>query len=842
MVCLTRADLIRCAAVAALLLTVLLPQAEAQQRKRIVFNDDAQMLMETPATGATAFVKTWLDKELTAVPFSTYVFLAAMPDLCTYDTKVGETYGDRYGQDFSRGWSPGIRSLRKEGTDVLKVVTEYMRKNGKEVLAAIRMSDTHHTHIGPTHPLCPQFTIDNRQFVIKQPDGRGNETALDYSYPEVREHRLKIMGEIVEDYDTDGLELNFVRWAKHFPRDKGREKASIMTEYIGQIRRLLDVTATKKNRKRMTLGVRVPESIAACWLAGVDIKTWVKRGWIDYVVVSTWNNTDPQLRVDEFAEFTKPAGVDTIVVMGNMMGSLSTPPPTVLDRPIAMSARHANNSYLAMLLTESEARGAAANYYTWGADSISFWNVGIHFGGQVTAAPEQQARMKRWTNAVRSRESVFAGPRTYRFLPMGKGISARKPPVRNYPWYDEGHSPLGHRNSPTLTFTNENSGKRLVFPFRMADGRDGKELSGKLTFWVYRLKADDEFTVDINGRKVPAEDITRVASGKRRGGVDGQRFKIDLKKCPPFRGDNELGLTLHSKVGNRKPPWMEELEIVVRKESEATTSSRSVKIYIAVDSEGPTGVDEYWARNRKDGDPKLEHFRRLMTDDVNAAIAGCFEGGATEVFVKDDGFRDRNLIRERLDKRAKVLPPGGLLSGLDGTFAGVMLVGLHAMEGTDDAVLAHTWSSARRRRYWFNGKEGGEVAAYAIVAGHDHDVPILLTTGCTGLCRETRELLGPHAVSVAVKEKRKDGTIDLYPPEVTRRTIAEGARKAVAQRSQCKPLRVKFPLQIRLHLKDKSVTDGYIKWRRDNKPDWPGRRAGDNILEATLKSTKHIIF
>lgn len=31
----------------------------------------------------------------------------------------------------------------------------------------------------------------------------------------------------------------------------------------------------------------------------------------------------------------------------------------------------------------------------------------------------------------------------------------------------------------------------------------------------------------------------------------------------------------------------------------------------------------------------------------------------------------------------------------------------------------------------------------------------------------------------------------------------------------------------------------YLKWRRDNKPDW---RTGDNTLEATLKTTKHIVF
>jgi hypothetical protein len=362
---------------------------------------------------------------------------------------------------------------------------------------------------------------------------------------------------------VDGLELNFVRWAKHFPRDKGREKAPVMTTYVGQIREMLDAAAKKGGRDRLTLGVRVPESINACWLAGVDIETWVRRGWVDYLVISTWNNTDPQLPVDAFTRFTKPAGVDTIVVMGNMIGSVYSGPPSILDRPIAMSTKHKTNGYLGMLITESEARGAAANYYAWGADSVSFWNVGIHFGGDVATALVQQARIARWTQAVKSREAVFAGPRTYRFLPMGKGMSSRKPPVRNYPWYEEGRSPLGHVNSPVLTFDNDHTGKRLAFPFRMADGRNGEELNGRLTFWVYYLADTDEMTVDINGQLIDRAKITRFRAGKRRGGLPGQRFEISLADCPSFRGDNELGLTLKRPVDGEQPPYMEELEIVV---------------------------------------------------------------------------------------------------------------------------------------------------------------------------------------------------------------------------------------------------------------------------------------
>ncbi len=538
-----------------------LPMAMAKEQRtpRSVFNDDGQVLWEAPEKGAIKFITDWLDREAAAAPFNTFVFQAALPDVCVYQTKVGEVYGERLGPKFNRAYTRALRVLKAQGTDPLHVVTKHMKAKDMEMLAGVRMSDTHHKSLDPKDPLCPQFAIDHPEYVIKQPDGRTNETALDYSYPEVRAHRLAIMREIAQNYDVDGLELNFVRWAKHFPRDKGREKAPVMTAYMDEIRAMLEQAAKQRKRKRLTLGVRVPESIATCWLAGVDIETWVRRGWIDYVVISTWNNTDPQLPVDEFTRFTKPADVDTIVVMGNMMGCVDTSPPIILDRPEAMSAKHGKN-YQGMLLTAAEARGAAANYYTWGADSISFWNVGIHFGNEKTAAPKQQARIARWTQAVQSPKRVFAEPRTYRYLPMGKGISSRKPPSRNYPWYDDGRSPLGQVNSPVLKLK---TGKRRVFPFRMADGRDGKPIRGKLTFWAYHLGKADALTVDINGRKIPPAKVRRFPAGKRRGGLPGQRFEISLSNCPSFRGDNELGLTLKSKIDQNRVPYMEELEVAV---------------------------------------------------------------------------------------------------------------------------------------------------------------------------------------------------------------------------------------------------------------------------------------
>ena len=47
--------------------------------------------------------------------------------------------------------------------------------------------------------------------------------------------------------------------------------------------------------------------------------------------------------------------------------------------------------------------------------------------------------------------------------------------------------------------------------------------------------------------------------------------------------------------------------------------------------------------------------RQLMTEEVNAAIAGAFAGGATSVVVNDSHGPMVNLLPELLDPRAELL-------------------------------------------------------------------------------------------------------------------------------------------------------------------------------------------
>ena len=40
-------------------------------------------------------------------------------------------------------------------------------------------------------------------------------------------------------------------------------------------------------------------------------------------------------------------------------------------------------------------------------------------------------------------------------------------------------------------------------------------------------------------------------------------FEVPLQKCPPFRGDNELGILVHDYAATQEVPYMEELDITV---------------------------------------------------------------------------------------------------------------------------------------------------------------------------------------------------------------------------------------------------------------------------------------
>jgi D-amino peptidase len=121
-----------------------------------------------------------------------------------------------------------------------------------------------------------------------------------------------------------------------------------------------------------------------------------------------------------------------------------------------------------------------------------------------------------------------------------------------------------------------------------------------------------------------------------------------------------------------------------------------MKIFISADIEGIGGVVRGEQASRDTAD--YAHARKLMTAEVNSAIRGAFDGGATEVVVTDAHSIGLNLISDEVDERARLIlgTPRrlGMMEGVDLGFDAAFFIGYHAAAGTAQAVIAHSY---RRR-------------------------------------------------------------------------------------------------------------------------------------------------
>ncbi|HPH96379.1 MAG TPA: M55 family metallopeptidase [Anaerolineaceae bacterium] len=206
-----------------------------------------------------------------------------------------------------------------------------------------------------------------------------------------------------------------------------------------------------------------------------------------------------------------------------------------------------------------------------------------------------------------------------------------------------------------------------------------------------------------------------------------------------------------------------------------------MKLLIACDMEGISGVANW--DHVTPGHAEYERFRRIMTADVNAAIAGAAEAGATEIVITDGHWNSSNILIEQLDQRARLNcsspSPLSMVQGVDEGVDAAFFVGYHARAGTPQAILDHTWSSARVANLWLNGRLTGETGLNAAMCGF-YNVPVLMVTGDQAVCAEARDFLGDKIETVQVKKTCARYASEVLSPAVTQPAIQAGARKAAA--------------------------------------------------------------
>lgn len=229
------------------------------------------------------------------------------------------------------------------------------------------------------------------------------------------------------------------------------------------------------------------------------------------------------------------------------------------------------------------------------------------------------------------------------------------------------------------------------------------------------------------------------------------------------------------------------------------------KVFICVDMEGISGVSSAEQTGGTGAD--YSRARKMMADDVNAAIRGAVDGGATEIVVIDSHGSGHNLQRDDLDAPARLISENfrryGMMEGLDATFDAVLFIGHHAKAGSPVGVFAHT-QNGNIRDVQINGRSVGEGGMNTLYAEW-YGVPVVMVTGDQVAVAQIQEV-ATGALGVIVKRAINGRAVELRSTSEAREEIRRTAQQAVRMARKFAPRRT-GPFRIQIWYRDTAIPE-----------------------------------
>lgn len=334
-------------------------RAEARARsRRIIFNNDGD---DARTLSAPRTMETFLNTRTTPL-------LGSQVDTIIYDTTAGTfggfSHATQIGQAFINQEGVFRNNLTADlimrGTDPLQMTVDFARANGIEVFWAMRMNDTHDSY---TEPMFSDFKKENPDLLFGSSTRRpqyGAWSGADYGDPRVRELAFRYIEEVAENYDVDGVFLDFFRHSVFFKRVAWGEAISetelnAMTGLLRRIRERLRELGAIRGRPFL-LAARVPDSLEYCTAIGLDLERWLAEGLVDMFMPGGYFRLD---RWETSVELGRRYGVPVYPSLDeSRVGSLSN--PGVMDPD-----RRTLEAY----------RGRAMNVWQAGAAGVHLFNM-----------------------------------------------------------------------------------------------------------------------------------------------------------------------------------------------------------------------------------------------------------------------------------------------------------------------------------------------------------------------------------------------------------------------------------------------------------------------------------
>ncbi len=240
--------------------------------------------------------------------------------------------------------------MHTNGTDIVGVEIDAIRAHGVSPWISMRMNDNHNAN-EPKAWLHSKFWVDHPEY--------RKQGGFDYSIPAVQEYHLAFIQEMLERYDVDGFECDWMRWP--IPQDK-----AALTSVMRRVRAAVDAAAKRRGHP-ILLGVRVSTRPGAALAKGMDVSAWARERLVDWIVPANFfGSVDFDLPVDEWLKLVADAGSSAIVVPCLDTGVMTRDPKTGRRSPRRM-------------LTLPEYCGWAKRMYERGAAGVYYFNLFTYF-------------------------------------------------------------------------------------------------------------------------------------------------------------------------------------------------------------------------------------------------------------------------------------------------------------------------------------------------------------------------------------------------------------------------------------------------------------------------------
>jgi len=280
-----------------------------------------------------------------------------------------------------------LLDLQEAGVDWVAECAKACRQRGISAWASFRTNDMHGANSweecyfncdvqrNPTTRL-KGLSIDHEAPLGKETEGS------DYAYSETRDYYLEMIREIVQEYDYDGIELDWNRMPLCFNPPASEEQIELLLDWTAQIRALTQKQA-KKNGRPYYVAVRCPGRIEHLRTVGIDIVAMAQRDLIDVVIpANQW-----QMIWDFPVERYRKQFGDNVAIYG----SLDNAPNWLYCRDKAQTT----HGYRLISADPAMMRGAAASLMANGSEGFETYNFfapdtrGNHMGADADKQKSQ---------------------------------------------------------------------------------------------------------------------------------------------------------------------------------------------------------------------------------------------------------------------------------------------------------------------------------------------------------------------------------------------------------------------------------------------------------------------